>query len=179
VITCPKCNATLPDWAQTCQFCQADVKAVARPVAPAAPKQSLTASTSPGWVAGAYYALCVFFLLEGAYDILRAVMITQEKVMGSVVGWGFESFLGVIVGAFTCLIGLGLLLRVEFIRGIVNFFCGLRILFGLVGLLGSLGGVLLFGALGFLFLVMNVVDIATAAFMIYLIGETDKRAPNL
>jgi hypothetical protein len=155
------------------------VKSVARPAAPTAPKQALTTSLAPSWVPGAYYALCVFFLLEGAYDIFEAVMLTQRKFMGVAAGWGFQSFLGIVIGGFTCLIGIGLLLRIEIVRGIVNFFCGLRILFGLFGLLGSLGGVLLFGALGFLFLVMNVVDIATAAFMIYLIGETDKRAPNL
>lgn len=179
MINCPKCQATLPDWAQTCQFCQTDVKSVPRPKAPLAPKASLTTSSAPSWVPGAYYALCAFFILEGSFNIFQAIMSTKEKFMGETIGWTAGTYISIVFGAFTALLGLGLLLRVELARGIVNFFCGLRILFGLAGLLGGLGGTLLFGPLGLIVVVMNIVDIVTAAFMIYLIGETDKRAPNL
>lgn len=75
--------------------------------------------------------------------------------------------------------GLGLLLRVEFIRGIINFFCGLRIICGLFKLAGTLIGALFSGPLALLSALFIVLDIATAALMVYLIGETEKYAPNL
>src|ERR1044072_8274901 len=106
MITCPKCNATLPDWAQTCQFCQTDVKAVTRPAAPVGAKPSLTNSLSPSWVPGAYYALCAFFIIEGAYDIFEAFALTKQKVMGQTIGWGFASYLGIAIGVFTAILGI-------------------------------------------------------------------------
>lgn len=177
MITCPKCNATLPDWAQTCQFCQADVKAVARPKPVVQQKRGITPAAS--WIWPSYYAMCAFFALEGAAGIAQVFMDSHTKFMGQEMGLNAFSFVSIAINAFTILIGIGLALRVEIIRGIVNFFCGLRILFGLLGLAGSVMGTLFAGAIGFLFVLLNIVNIATAAFMIYLIGETDKHPPNL
>jgi hypothetical protein len=94
-------------------------------------------------------------------------------------GLGVFSFVSMAFDGFTVLLGIGLALRIELIRGIVNFFCGLRIFFGLLGLAGSVLGSMFAGPLAIIFILMNVVNIATAAFMIYLIGETDKFAPNI
>jgi hypothetical protein len=61
----------------------------------------------------------------------------------------------------------------------VNVFCGIRIFFGLLGLFGSMLGSLVAGAGAIPFILINILDIASAGFMIYLIGETDKTAPNI
>jgi hypothetical protein len=177
MISCPKCAATLPDWTQNCQFCHADTSKVIRPVA--APRARPYAPATPQWVWGAYYAIAGFYILQGGYDIVEAVVASQRKIMGEQIGFGFFSALSVVFGAVTALIGIGLLLKVEVVRGIVNFFCGLQIMFGLLGLAGSFIGALFTGPWGLLGVVMNVAQIAAAAFMIYLIGETDRAMPDL
>lgn len=177
MITCPKCNATLPDWAQTCQFCQTDVKGVSRPKPVVQQKKGLTPAAS--WIWPTYYAMCALFVLEGAAGVAQVFIDSHQKILGQEMGIDAFSYVRIAIEGFSILLGIGLALRVEIIRGIVNFFCGLRILFGLLGLAGSVVGTLFAGALGFVFVLLNVVNIATAALMIYLIGETDKYPPNL
>ncbi|RYG34697.1 hypothetical protein EON81_14875 [bacterium] len=166
----------MPDWAQKCQFCNTDTKAVARPVA-AGPRPVNPAFAAPKWVWGAYYATSVYFIIGGFGDIFEAIRETETKFMGVAQGYTFSTYLGLIFGGLTILFGIGLLLRIEIVRGIMNFFCGLTILFGLLQIPGSLFGAVL-SPLGMLWAVMNILDIVTAVFMIFLIGETDKAAPN-
>ena len=177
MIACPKCNASLPDWTQTCQFCQTDVKSVARPKIVAVQKKGYTPMHA--WVWPAYYAMCAFFIIEGAGGILETIISSHQKFLGQEMGLGAFSFISMAFDGFTILLGVGLALRVELIRRIVNFFCGLRIFFGLLGLAGSLLGSLIAGPMALIFIFLNVVNIVTAGFMIYLIGETDRFAPNL
>jgi len=94
--------------------------------------------------------------------------------MGQEMGVNFGTYLGIAFGAVGVIIGLGLILRVEIIRGITNFFCGLNIIFGLFSLAGAVFGTLFAGALGLILILKVVIDIATNGFMIFLIGETDR-----
>ena len=123
--------------------------------------------------------MCFLFVLEGAGGIAQTIIESHQKFMGQEIGLGAFSFIGMGIDGFTILLGIGLALRVELARGIVNFFCGLQILFGLLGLFGSVMGSLLAGPLALLFVFLRIVEIGTAAFMIYLIGETDKYPPNI
>jgi len=131
------------------------------------------------WIWGAYYALAVFYVISGIYDIAMVFVQAQQKFMGETIGFGFWSYIGIAIGGFTFLLGLGLLLQIEVARRIVTFFCGLQILFGLLGLAGSVMGTMFAGALGLVLVLTQIVQIAAAAFMIYVIGETDRVAPNL
>lgn len=165
MIKCPRCNATLPAANRVCQFCGADVSAVSRP---AAPQKKVQGYKAPQWVQGAYYSIAIYWILDGLFQVLSGT-----GVLG-----GHHSSVDVIIGAVSAVMGLGLVLRLEIIRGIVNFFCGLQIIFGLFGLAGAVLGTLFAGMLGFVMVVLQVLQIATAGFMIYLIGETDTKAPN-
>jgi hypothetical protein len=86
--------------------------------------------------------------------------------------------IGLIIGAVTALIGLGLILRIEAARGIVNVICFIQILSGVLDIAffffaaPALG---LFGAVGFIF---AFIRIGLAGLMIFVIGETESRAPN-
>lgn len=82
-----------------------------------------------------------------------------------------------ISGTITALFGLGLMLRIEIIRGIVNFVAGLKLAFGLLGLAGSLIGTGLFGAMALIGVLFNLFDIITSGMLLWLIGETDM-GPN-
>ncbi len=113
-------------------------------------------------------------MLEGGAQVaLTCVPLFQGKSVG------MFSYLAIVLGAVTALFGVGLLARVELVRGIMNVFCGLQILFGLIGLVQSILVGTVFGPLGLVMMFFDVLQIATAAFMIYLIGETDRAAPNL
>lgn len=74
-------------------------------------------------------------------------------------------------------LGFGLALKIELIRGIVNFVAGLKLIFGLLGLAGSLMGMTFAGFLSLPFVIFEVVNIITAGMLLWLIGETDM-SPN-
>lgn len=163
---CPGCNATLPDAAVRCQFCGQALSAPPPVRVPSARPQGASGVMpgAPAWVGVAYNLIAVYWLISGLWSALAASVLS---------GSGEPNILSVVFGSATSLVGLGLLLRIEFVRGIVNFLCGLQILFGLLGVVTSfLGG----QPLG---LVLSLVQIATAGFMMFLIGETETRPPNL
>ena len=122
----------------------------------------------PGWVYPAYYIVASYFMLSGLLGAL--LTLTNHKAMAE---GNMFTYVGLAFNGVGILLGLGLLFKVEIIRGIVNFVCGLSLVFGILGLIGSLGMVLALGGLGVLMLIRNVLDICMNAFMIYLIGETD------
>lgn len=168
MVTCPKCTASLPDWAQNCQFCGSDVRAVQR-TADQAPTRKFTSAAFevPKWVWIAYYFICGYFVLSGLVGILTGLLGQTQNVV-SVIG-----------GTISLILGVGLAFRVELIRGIVNFVCGINIIFGLIGLAGTILSIALLGPLGVLLLIFRVFDLVTNGMMIYLIGETEKGMPNI
>lgn len=158
MIKCPSCNATLPDGAVRCQFCGA---ALAAP-APGSRSHSQDGSQwgPPAWVWPAYYGVAVWWILQGA---VHALFLRG-------------GLLDITINAVSALIGVGLLARIELVRGITNVICFLSILGGLVGLgMAFLEG----GWSGALGMIMAIVQIAMAGFMIFLIGETESRSPEL
>lgn len=164
MVKCPGCGAILPDGAVTCQFCGKTVGGPP-PIRLGRPASSRTPAVSPGaprWAGTAYNLIAVYWILSGAYSVLTALLLADKGA--GVVAAAF--------GLFPVAVGLGLILRIEFVRGIVNVLCGLQILFGIVGVLGS------FFAGHPLGVLMSFFQIATAGFMIYLIGETETRPPN-
>lgn len=186
MIACSGCHATLPDWAQKCQFCGADVTKIARPVADL-PRKSAPLVKAAGWIWPAYYALAFYWVVSGiggAFDTYRtAVTPVTIKFMGTSMtnrpGFGFWSILGFAIAAFTLLVGIGLAARVEIARGVANFLAAVKILFGILGVVGALAGTLLIGPLGLLLALLKTLDVIAGAMTIYLIGETEKNAPNL
>jgi hypothetical protein len=79
----------------------------------------------------------------------------------------------IVFAALTCLFGIGLALRIEFIRGVANFICGIQIILGLLSAPATIAMALVMEPFGLPLILMRVLDIALAGFMIYLIGETD------
>lgn len=72
MITCPSCKNTLPDWTTTCQFCNTDVRAVARPKGTDdVPRYGGKLPDKVIW--RIYYAVCGFWVLCGGLDLLWAL----------------------------------------------------------------------------------------------------------
>lgn len=180
-LKCPKCGASLPEWAKACQFCQTDVTKLARPVNTET-KKHYGAFDTPKWIWACYYFIAVWWILGGAYDVMDSFyvfgksidMLKLEKEFGMKFG---PNVIGIIAGTLTCLFGLGLALKIEIIRGIVNFVAGLKLIFALLGLAGSLLGMTFAGLLSLPFVILNIVDIITSGMLLWLIGETDM-GPN-
>lgn len=165
-ITCPKCGNRLPGWAQICQFCKADVRAVARP-APERKKQYHFASLEPPkWVFPAYFSILGLWILLGAISILSMVVKNDYHVVE------------LLSSALTIVVSICAIFRLEFARGIINWVSGWKLFWGVLRLLGGLILTLGMPALGFIVIALAIFDIVTAAFMIFLLGETDKYAPS-
>lgn len=170
MITCPKCSQSLPDWAQSCQFCGSSLANVPRPKVEKEKRTTLGAI--PSWIWALYYIVCVYWLADGAFAILNSTQVI------SFAGQKMEStdYLGMFFGAVRILIGLGLILRLEFIRAYVNFVCFLNIL---GGLLGCWAGIMLMaanGLVGSILVIVNGLQVIASGLMIWLIGETDRAA---
>ncbi len=84
-----------------------------------------------------------------------------------------------IMGLVNIVLGAGLILRWEAIRGIVNVVCFVTMLFAAWGAINGFFLAPLMGPFAALFLIRNLIDFCTAGFMIFLLGETDKKAPSL
>lgn len=180
-LKCPKCGASLPDWAKSCHFCQTDVSKVSRPDRPDTKKHYKQFET-PKWIWACYFFIAAWWILGGAYDVMDSFyffgkspdMLKLEKEFATKFG---PNVVGIISGTLTCLFGIGLALKIEIIRGIVNFVAGLKLIFALFGLAGALMGMTFAGFLSLPFIIFNIVDIMTSGMLLWLIGETDM-APN-
>ena len=75
--------------------------------------------------------------------------------------------------------GVGLVARIEFVRGIANVVCSFMVLSGIFMMWGSLVMSMISTPFGILYLCLGVLRILTSGFMIYLLGETDQFAPNI
>ena len=176
----PPCQASLPDWAKSCQFCGTDVTKLARPDRTVEKKRYAEFET-PQWIWVCYYLIAAWWILGGLYSLAESFyvfgkpleLLKLEKDVGITAG---PNIFGALYGGITALFGLGLVLKLEIIRGIVNVIAGIKLAFGLLGLAGSLLGMMFAGALGLIFVLTNIVDVITAGMLIWLIGETDMRA---
>ena len=162
MITCPKCGQSLMDWVVQCQFCGSDTKSVVRPVAPVKVRRQRAVAS---WVWPAYYGVAIYWALGGIINIIIGVFGVSKG--------GSSYIIDIIGGLATMLVGIGLALKVELARGIANIFAFIKMGLGILGLIGTLFGMAIFGAYAFIFVIANILDIATAAFMMYLLGETD------
>jgi len=177
VISCPKCKSSLPDWVQQCQFCGADTTKVARPVIQKT-KPKIAAFETPLWVNIAYYSIAGWFILSALVSAATTVIaINSSSNRNSILGEPTAfSYVGLVFCVIQVLIGLGLILKIEIVRAIVNFFCAIQILMSILGGLAAFPMMVLSPLAGILYLLYQIFNIATAGFMIYLIGETDAGA---
>lgn len=134
-----------------------------------------TLGTTAVWGWPAYTVLAGYWIvsgLGGAFDTdPTAVTPVTTKMFGqsstSTPGFGFWT-----------MVGVGLAARLEFARGVANLLAALKVLFGALGVLGSLLSTLMVGPLGFLFAVLHTLDVVAGAMTIYLIGETERSGPR-
>ena len=163
MITCPKCSATLPPATLRCQFCGTDVSKLERP----AEVKVQRGYIAPPWVWTWYTIVCVYWMLDGAFQIvLGAGVISNER-----------SFLRMVIGLLLVVVGLGLLFRVRFLRGVAHILCWLSLLTGFYDFLVGLLFTMVVGPVGYIFAVVSLIRAALSAFMIYLIGETESHYP--
>lgn len=160
MIQCPSCKNTLPDWAQKCQFCGADVTKVPRPKA--APQQKAYRTAGSGYanknlIWGLYYFFAVWWIIDGG--------LTLATAKGSV--------LEIVIGSIQALVGVGLLLRIDFLRGVFNVLAFLGLLGALRGLIFAILGSAFFGLSGFLLVLFMVFKICLYGAQIWVLGETD------
>ena len=164
VITCPNCKASLPDWSKSCQFCQADTSQVIRPKQDNSDPQAFE---TPTWTLSAYYAVSTLLLISGLVGIGTTLAGSQKD------GLGLFDIISLVFDGVGALVGIGLLLRLEIVRGITNIICFFGILSGLRFILFGLGATFI-SSWGLLVVIYGILKVCVYGFMIYLIGETDR-----
>ncbi len=180
MIQCPNCGANLPDRVRECSFCQERFD-------PDLLVTNPTRGFQPAkWVVTAYYAVSGYIIFSGLLDLIEVIhSILASAHAGSATDAAAKEIalpfqiIPIIFAVFTCFLGLGLALRIEFVRGIANFLCGIEIILGLISFPLIIGAALIMGPFGPIIILLRALNIAANGFMIYLIGETDSRAPNI
>jgi len=170
-IVCPNCKQTLPFGAQICQFCKTDVRAVARPVIAQAKPVAMADSN---WKIVAYYVMGVWWILNGLLVTLGSAKILSALASGPGAIFSGIPAIGIIIGLVYTLSGLGMVLKVEIARGVVNILSWITIGFALMRGAGLLLAGMFMGPAVLLMLLRAVFDGLLAGFQIYLIAETDK-----
>lgn len=171
MVNCPQCNATLPPGSVHCQFCGASFGAAppGRPGAPGArPTGHYAGRRGLEWVPIAYTLVSIWWIVDGGLSVARGLSTGSGSIS-----------LGMIFGALTALVGLGLLLKVEFVRGIVNFLSFFQILFGLFDVVVLFFLSPIVGIWGPIGMILAFIRVGVGGLMIFLIGETETRGPNL
>jgi hypothetical protein len=123
------------------------------------------------WVTVAYYGIATWWLLGGALQVLLATAFaTHDHPNGGI--------FAIVFGGINAIVGLGLMLHVEVVRNVVNILCFLQILGGAWGLVTAVAIAPASGLWALWLLISNFLEIGLAGLMIFVIGETERRAPN-
>jgi hypothetical protein len=175
---CPKCNSTLPDWAQQCQFCGTPVTPVARTRQDQAPQRSNYAFGIAKWVWVAYFAIAGYFVVSGlASATLSAISIAQfnnEIPEGSPLrAVGIPLFFGLGLAVLGIAVGVGLLFQNDFMKGLGNFYCGIIALFGGWNAMMGIGLWAALSPWSKVYCVWSMFDVVCGLLMLYLIHETN------
>ena len=149
MITCPRCGQTIAGTALRCQFCGADLSNVPKP-RPTSPYprggggHTRGGSGTAKWKYVVAYIIGSLWLIQGALMFIASVPITRTGFLestspplrGFITAWGLGiGLVGLLFGAA----GLGILLRRNWGPSIMRVTCWLGIVFGIIGLLVSIG----------------------------------------
>lgn len=153
---CPNCEMILKDTTEICPSCGTNVMYMARST-----KEVMGFSYSgkaPPFAWPLYYVISGYWVLSGIASI----------AIPALTGFGGGSCWGIV----QALLGIGLLLKVNRIRRVVNFLCFMGLAFGLL-LVGISLFVLFFdGKFGFEVFANGLMTVVTNALMIWVIGLT-------
>lgn len=126
----------------------------------------------PKYIWTLYYLLCAFWIIDGLVDVARTVLASK----GEISGFGVVE---IVFGVVTILVGIGLLLKNEFARRVVNTIAAINLLLAVLGLIGSLLSILVLGPFGLLYVIWNLVTIVIFGGMVWIIGVTRMTAPDI
>jgi hypothetical protein len=164
-IQCPGCQRSLPASSVTCHFCGAALANVPRP------KDAPKKKTGPEpWVMTLYYLVAAYWILEGLVGVGGGIF----SMVGADARPSIFSYIGIAFGLFSMVLGLGLILRWDWARGVVNIFCWLRIARCILSIPGmAMVGAFLGTAMMLMSLFFLVFGAAIAGLQIWLISETE------
>ncbi|MBX3097518.1 MAG: hypothetical protein KF812_11695 [Fimbriimonadaceae bacterium] len=157
-IECPNCEMILKDTTEICPGCGTNVMHLARDT------RSTIGFTYHGKIPPfawpMYYLISAYWTVSGLYGTVSPFLFGQ----------GFT--ICIIFPILQVLMGIGLLLRIEAVRGIVNILCWFSILGGILGAIGSIISIPATGVFGVIAVIGYVLTIVTSALMIWVIGLT-------
>lgn len=170
-VQCPNCGNTVPITTSQCQFCgQALVPGEFQDINEFGEEIVVGHGISPEVVQQLYVAICWVWTLGGAASIAFGLLTPLFVKSAS------TSIIELLIGLVTIILGIGLLMRSESARKIVNVLAFLNLMFGIFGFIFALVLVGFGGIFKLAGVVLALVKIASSIAMIWLISETDRRA---
>ncbi|MDE2127998.1 MAG: zinc ribbon domain-containing protein [Armatimonadetes bacterium] len=171
MIKCPKCQATLPDGWTKCQFCGAEfAKQPPLPSDAGAEPEELTElriAPAPTWAASAVRAVAIWWIVNGVWSAVSAM------IHGGYAAGGLCA-----LNVLTAIVGVGILRQAPIARTVTNVLCWLQIASGLFDFVVGFFVVSIAPILGVMMMLLAIIQAGVAAFMIYLLAETDVNSPN-
>jgi hypothetical protein len=175
----------LPDWAQKCQFCGAAVTPVAIARRDAPPKKSNYMFGIAKWVWVTYYTIAGWFVAHGLFNLsvyaiaaarfnATATPDSPNSIFMPVHAVNAMFFLLIALALAAVVVGAGLLLQNDFIKGIANWYCALMALNGIYGVFWAIA--MPIGAGRVVAVALSSLDIVCGLMMIYCILETNEQS---
>ncbi len=168
---CPRCQRVVPDWQAQCQFCGAQISPIQGKGGASHARARRRLGPAP-WVWFAYYAVCVYFIISGLINIVNYYSLPPpDRTPLSTIALG--------IGVVTALGGLGLALHIEIVRGIANVLAFIKMIMGGITIVNMVFCGWVLGPFALIPLFFGALDVATGGLLIFLIGETDTRTPDI
>lgn len=160
-INCPRCQQTIPAWADRCQFCGGTItKGYARPI----DAYQYKINNRPSWKEVAYIIVAIIIALQGVYNLLLAA----DVIPNAFYKLGGSAFVG-IIGLIHLALGVGMLTHQSWAQFIVKLGCWLSLAYSSLWLLMQLMMVSRTHHYGLLFATMF--NVGLYSLTLYLIGE--------
>jgi hypothetical protein len=163
-ITCPQCARSLTPDALKCQFCGNPLLNIVRP------KGTVQQIVGPQTgLINLYYGIAVYWIVEGLVTLIqRALSLSNPKVFTG------GAYTGLLVGGFSVLLGIGLIMRWDWARDAAKYFAAVRLILGVLAIMAIAGVTSIFGGGAVaLILTTTILGVIAAVLQLYILPKTE------
>ena len=163
-ITCPQCARSLTPDALKCQFCGNPLQNIVRP------KGTVQQIVGPQTgLINVYYGVAAYWIAEGVVTLIqRGLSLKDPKTFTG------GAYTGLLVGGFSVLLGIGLIMRWDWARDAAKYFAAVRLILGVLAIMAIAGLTTLFGGGPVaLVLITAILGVIAAGVQLWILPKTE------